>query len=58
MSKSLGRNDSRSNAASMNPFDDAYDESKNPFGEDDEELDENNPFREDMICDKNLNPFA
>lgn len=42
--------------ASSNPFEDDYDESKNPFNED--ELDKNNPFRDDYDCDKNLNPFS
>lgn len=42
--------------ASSNPFEDDYDEAKNPFNED--ELDENNPFRDDYDCDKNLNPFS
>lgn len=44
-------------ATPVNPFEDEYDESKNPFGED-SDSDENNPFREDLNCDKNLNPFA
>lgn len=40
-----------------NPFDEAYDESKNPFA--DEKTDEpTNPFSEDDDYDKNLNPFA
>ncbi|KAJ8936386.1 hypothetical protein NQ318_010793 [Aromia moschata] len=44
--------------ASSNPFEDDYDESKNPFFKDDD-LGENNPFREDFDdCDKNLNPFS
>ncbi|KAJ8916872.1 hypothetical protein NQ315_005879 [Exocentrus adspersus] len=43
--------------ASSNPFEDDYDESKNPFNENDV-LDESNPFRDDYDCDKNLNPFS
>lgn len=40
-----------------NPFDDEYDQTKNPFAnDDDDELDDTNPFREDY--DKNLNPFS
>ncbi|KAG5888946.1 hypothetical protein JTB14_012205 [Gonioctena quinquepunctata] len=38
-----------------NPFEEAYDESMNPFEED---SDENNPFKEDFNCDKNFNPFS
>ncbi|CAH1116293.1 unnamed protein product [Phaedon cochleariae] len=46
-------------AISKNPFEDDYDDSKNPFGtDDDDESDKNNPFREDMNCDKNFNPFS
>lgn len=37
-----------------NPFEDDYDDSKNPFI--DVDSDENNPFNDDY--DKNLNPFA
>ena len=38
-----------------NPFKEQYDESKNPFAEDD---DKNNPFSDDYDdYDKNLNPF-
>ncbi|KAK4874130.1 hypothetical protein RN001_013490 [Aquatica leii] len=36
-----------------NPFEDEYDESKNPFSK--EDLDDTNPFKDDY--DKNLNPF-
>nr|CAH7725796.1 unnamed protein product [Callosobruchus chinensis] len=42
----------------QNPFEEAYDESKNPFCEDDDDLDETNPFREDLIHDRNLNHFS
>ncbi|VEN54493.1 unnamed protein product [Callosobruchus maculatus] len=42
----------------QNPFEEAYDESKNPFCEDDDDLDESNPFREDLIRDRNLNHFS
>ncbi|XP_046969104.1 uncharacterized protein LOC124536630 isoform X2 [Vanessa cardui] len=45
---------------SRNPFDDTYDESKNPFA-DDEINDPTNPFAEDDDdddYDKNLNPFS
>lgn len=48
---------SRSIPKSLNPFEDEYDDSKNPF-KDEEAEDLNNPFREDLDCDKNLNPFA
>jgi hypothetical protein len=42
--------------ARNNPFEENdYDESKNPFANEDEDYDENNPFRDD--CDKNSNPF-
>ncbi|XP_052743338.1 vacuolar protein sorting-associated protein 11 homolog [Bicyclus anynana] len=40
-----------------NPFDDTYDEAKNPFADDDSQ-DTKNPFAEDDDYDKNLNPFA
>lgn len=42
---------------SLNPFEDDYDSSKNPFNDGDD-ADLNNPFREDLDCDKNLNHFA
>lgn len=42
---------------SLNPFEDEYDDSKNPFNDEDA-ADLNNPFRDDLDCDKNLNPFA
>lgn len=43
--------------ACSNPFDDEYDESKNPFAED---LDSTNPFatKEDFDYDEYKNPFA
>ncbi|XP_060522802.1 vacuolar protein sorting-associated protein 11 homolog isoform X2 [Cylas formicarius] len=41
--------------ASSNPFEDEYDEEKNPFRENDD-LDDSNPFSENY-CDRNLNPF-
>lgn len=37
-----------------NPFESEYDESMNPFAE--EDLDDTNPFKDDY--DKNLNPFS
>lgn len=40
-------------SVSKNPFDSDYDESKNPFNDEDD-FDDKNPFRDD--CD-NLNPF-
>lgn len=49
--------DSRSFPKSSNPFEDEYDDAKNPFNDEDDP-DLNNPFREDLNCDKNLNPFA
>ncbi|XP_053611188.1 vacuolar protein sorting-associated protein 11 homolog [Plodia interpunctella] len=43
-----------------NPFEDDYDESKNPFAEDDDVItDPTNPFAEEADdYDKNLNPFS
>lgn len=41
-----------------NPFENDYDESKNPFNENEEEFDDKNPFKDDYDCDKNLNPFT
>ncbi|CAK1555893.1 unnamed protein product [Leptosia nina] len=42
-----------------NPFEDTYDEAKNPFAEEEEEdTDPTNPFAENDDYDKNLNPFA
>ncbi|XP_046491290.1 vacuolar protein sorting-associated protein 11 homolog isoform X2 [Neodiprion pinetum] len=42
----------------LNPFTgDGYDESKNPFAEDNNTV-EDDPFQEDDDYDKNLNPFA
>ncbi|KAL4710884.1 hypothetical protein ACJJTC_002514 [Scirpophaga incertulas] len=50
------------NSASKNPFDDEYDESKNPFADDSKnpfaEDDTTNPFGDDGDYDKNLNPFS
>lgn len=48
---------SRSIPKSLNPFEDEYDDTKNPFNDEDD-ADFKNPFREDLDCDKNLNPFA
>ncbi|GBP28431.1 hypothetical protein EVAR_103005_1 [Eumeta japonica] len=45
-----------SNTTNTNPFEDAYDESKNPFA--DEAGGPSNPFEEDEDYDKNLNPFT
>lgn len=42
---------------SKNPFEETYDESKNPFA-DEETNDPTNPFGEDEDYDKNLNPFS
>ncbi|XP_059057678.1 vacuolar protein sorting-associated protein 11 homolog [Achroia grisella] len=43
-----------------NPFEDEYDESKNPFANDEDVImhDPTNPFAEDDDYDKNLNPFS
>lgn len=43
-----------------NPFEDEYDESKNPFADDDDVItDPTNPFAEEADnYDKNLNPFS
>ncbi|CAG4951589.1 unnamed protein product [Colias eurytheme] len=46
-----------SSAITSNPFEDTYDETKNPFA-DEESSDPANPFSEDDDYDKNLNPFA
>lgn len=44
-----------------NPFENDYDEAKNPFNEgadNDDDYDDKNPFKDDYDCDKNLNPFT
>ncbi|CAH1993182.1 unnamed protein product [Acanthoscelides obtectus] len=50
--------DKKSVPTPSNPFEDAYDESNNPFCDDDDDLDETNPFREDLMRDRNLNHFS
>ncbi|XP_045478377.1 vacuolar protein sorting-associated protein 11 homolog [Harmonia axyridis] len=47
-----------SSAAGLNPFENDYDPSNNPFENEDESEDETNPFRSSYDCDKNLNPFS
>ncbi|CAK1586787.1 unnamed protein product [Parnassius mnemosyne] len=48
-----------STGASKNPFEDeTYDETKNPFSDEDGRKDPTNPFSEDDEYDKNLNPFT
>lgn len=42
------------NNVGKSPFDEDYDNAKNPFA-DDLDLDDTNPFKDDY--DKNLNPF-
>lgn len=46
----------RNKYVGMNPFETAYDESKNPFSEDD--YSEKKEMDDDYDYDKNLNPFA
>ncbi|XP_052751117.1 vacuolar protein sorting-associated protein 11 homolog isoform X2 [Galleria mellonella] len=48
------------NNTGKNPFEEEYDESKNPFANDEDEVinDPTNPFSEDNDYDKNLNPFS
>ncbi|XP_030768032.1 vacuolar protein sorting-associated protein 11 homolog [Sitophilus oryzae] len=56
---SSSKTEHKRQSISRNPFEDDYDETKNPFyeDEDDDDLDKNNPFSEAYDCDKNLNPF-
>lgn len=58
-SSSLEANITKGGVANKNPFENDYDESKNPFNENDsEDYDDKNPFKDDYDCDKNLNPFT